>query len=83
MKNIPEELIAALSAPTIEYLQDIVQLHVCASPNDATSAINGGAVLLGISRVDNDEDWDGFRFLIGLPRNVKVTPHLSSFFHER
>ncbi|GEM_PF-6640152 len=65
---------------TIEALQDVERLHVCRHAPDAASAVREGAVLLGISRVDNDKDGDGFRYLIGLRRGTNITPHLSCFF---
>ena len=69
-----------LTEATIEALQDIERLHVCRYAPDAASAVGEGAVLLGISRVDNDKDGDGFRYLIGLRRGTNITPHLSCFF---
>jgi hypothetical protein len=65
---------------TIDALQDIERLHVCRYAPDTASAVREGAVLLGISRVDNDKDGDGFRYLIGLRRETNITPHLSCFF---
>jgi hypothetical protein len=64
----------------IEALQDIERLHVCRYAPDAASTESERAILLGISRVDNDKDGDGFRYLIGLRRGTKITPHLSCFF---
>jgi len=65
---------------TIEALKDIIQLNVCRHAPDAVSAAREGAVLLGISRVDNDGDGDGFRYLIGLRRGTSITPFLRNFF---
>ena len=80
MNTLPDEMLAALSAPTIEALSNIAFVHVCGSHGDASEAMDAGAVLLGVSRVDNDEEWEGFRFLLGLPRHVKATPYLQNFF---
>lgn len=65
---------------TIEALKDIIQLNVCRHAPDAASATREGAVLLGISRVDNDGDGDGFRYLIGLRRGTSMSPFLRNFF---
>lgn len=76
----PKEMLAAVTDSTIEALNNIQRLHVCRHAEDVTGAISAGAVLLAISRVDNDEDGDGFRYLIGLPRGTQVTPYLNNFF---
>ena len=68
---------------TVEALKDISHLHVCRHAQDATSAIQNGAVLLGISTVDNDSEDDGgegFRYLIGLRRGTSISPFLKNFF---
>jgi hypothetical protein len=79
-KTPPKELVSAITESTIEALSDIEHLHVCSHAPDAASAVRAGAVLLGIARADNDEAGDGFRYLIGLRRGTKITPHLSCFF---
>lgn len=75
-----EETINMINQDAIDALSGIVKLHVCKYASDASSASNEGATLLGISKVDNDTDGDGFRYLIGLREGVKITPHLSCFF---
>ena len=82
-KTPPKELLSAITEQTIAVLGDIEDLHVCSHAPDASSAKRDGAVLLSISRVDNDKAGDGFRYLIGLRRGTKVTPHLSCFFRSR
>lgn len=79
-KEIPKEMLEALSSSTIEALSNIAFVHVCGSHGDASEVMSAGAVLLGVARVDNDEDWNGFRFLLGLPKDVKPTPYLQVFF---
>lgn len=79
-KATPNEILEVLSASTIEALSNIACVHVCGSHGDASQAMDSGAVLLGVARVDNDEEWGGFRFLLGLPKNVKPTPYLQRFF---
>ena len=64
----------------IKAFQEIEKLQVCRYAQDAAGAVREGAVLLGISRADNDTDGDGFRYLIGLRRGTTMTPHLSCFF---
>lgn len=71
-----------ITPATIDALRDINQLHVCKHAGDAASAIRSGAILLGISSVKNDNDGDGFRYLIGLKRHTKWVAHLSCFFNE-
>jgi hypothetical protein len=55
-------------------------MHVIKHAEDAAAACRDGAVLLSIARVDNDEEAEGFRFLIGLERGVEMTPYLKNFF---
>ncbi len=81
-RSVPKELIQAISSDAIETLSDIEQLCVSEHVGDASTAIRAGAVLLGISRVDNDEDGSGFRILIGLRKGTRVTPYLGNFFKE-
>jgi hypothetical protein len=76
----PEAMLSAMTNATVEALRDIEKLYVSKFHEDATSAIGEGAVLLMISSVANDKDGDGFRYLIGLRRGAKVTPHLTCFF---
>jgi hypothetical protein len=80
--SLPTELIAALSSETIESLSDIAQLYVSKYSSDASTMIQNGCVLLAISRVDNDESGDGFRFLIGLPNGTEVSPYLRNYFQR-
>ena len=73
-------------APTdIPALQKIAKIAVAYYAEDASGALQDGAVLLGVARVDNDDPdsdsgGDGFRYLIGLPRGVASTGYLSNFF---
>ena len=70
-----------ISNRTVEALKDISHLHVGRHAQDATSAIQHGAVLLGISRVDSGEDsGDGFHYLNRLRRGTSVSPFLKNFF---
>lgn len=80
--KLAEDLAEALrlASTTIPDLQEIGKLAVISHGADASGAIDSGGVLLGISRVDNDDDGDGFRYLVGLRRNVQMTPYLSNFF---
>lgn len=78
--KVPKELLEAVSPSTIEFLSGMAGIATSASADDTSAAIREGAVLLAIARVDNDEDGYGFRYLIGLPRGVAVTPYLGSYF---
>lgn len=69
-----------ITETTLATLKELTQLHVCRFCNDAMSAVNSGAVLLAISTVNNDNDGDGFRYLIGLRKGTKTDPHLEQFF---
>jgi hypothetical protein len=80
MPNPAKALLSAVTEATIEALRDIDRLVVIKDGPDAAAAVRDGAVLLGIARVDNDEDGDGFRYLVGLRKVVKVTPYLRNFF---
>lgn len=80
MKNIQDELLKSVTQSTIESLAKIERIHVCRYADDASSAVHEGAVLLAISSIDNDDDGDGFRYLIGLRHGTNITPHLSNFF---
>lgn len=73
-------MIDAVTDTTIEALADFTQFYVSSNCNDAGSAVREGATLLRISTVDNDKDGDGFRYLIGLKRGTRITPHLTCFF---
>lgn len=80
--KLNEELADALrqAQTTIPALQNIAKLAVIHDAPDASGVIRSGAVLLGISRVDNDGDGDGFRYLLGLPYGIEVSHYLSGFF---
>lgn len=79
-KTSKPALSSLVTEADIKAVQEIEKLHVCRYAPDAASAIGEGAVLLGISRADNDKDGDGFRYLISLRRGTTITPHLSCFF---
>ena len=84
-KTAPNEGIAEAlrdARTTVSALRDIEQVYVCRFSEDASSAMRAGAVLLGVARVDNDEEGDGFRCLIGLPKGTRVSRYLSNYFHE-
>ena len=80
--KLKAELAAALrdAQTTIPALQQIRKLAVIHDAPDASAALSEGCVLLGVSRVDDDEDADGFRYLVGLPSGVEITGYLSNFF---
>ena len=59
-----------------------MQLAVLEDASDASGALGDGCVLLAIASIDNDNDGDGFRYLLGLPRGTDVTGYLSNFFEE-
>ena len=83
MKKDPSnELLGLITESTIATLREIDRLHICHYAQDAVSAVREGAVLLAISRADNDSDGDGFRYLIGLRVGTEATPHLSYFFQD-
>lgn len=82
-KALPKELISAVSDCTVEALRDIEQLYVARHCEDAMSARSEGAVFLAVASVKDDEDGDGFRYLIGLRRGTKVTEHLTMYFKRR
>lgn len=79
----PELADALREAQTmVAALREIAQIRLFPHAEDASAAIASGAVLLGITRVDNDRDGEGFRYLLGLPRGVPVTPFLAEFFKK-
>ena len=79
-----EEIAAAIRHATtsIEALRDIAQVAVYSFAPDASSAIRNGCVLLAITPASKNANSDGFHYLIGLPRDVSVNPHLSLKFQE-
>jgi len=81
-KETPKALLNAAPDSTIESLKDIERLHVFRNRDDTMSAIKQGAVLLGISRMDNDDNGDGFRYLIGLRRGIKLNRYLEHIISE-
>jgi hypothetical protein len=84
MKKINDKLAAALASAKrdIPSLERIMQLAVLEDASDASGALGDGCVLLAIASIDNDNDGDGFRYLLGLPRGTDVTGYLSNFFEE-
>lgn len=76
------QLAAALkdAQTSLPALEKIRKLAVIQDAPDASAALSEGCVLLGVSRVDDDEDGDGFRYLVGLPHGVEITGYLSNFF---
>lgn len=79
-KTPSKEMLGCITEPTLEALRDIDCLYVSRFATDTSAAIGAGAVLLAIV-VDHAKDkGDGFRYLIGLPRDVKITPYLSNYF---
>lgn len=80
--KLESQLAAALkdAQTNIPALQKIRKLAVIHDAEDASPTLREGCVLLGISRVDNDDDGDGFRYLVGLPHGVTVSGYLSNFF---
>ena len=87
-KSKPEaQLVAALkdAQTTVPGLQNIRKLAVLHDAPDATAAMAAmaeGCVLLGISCVADDEDGEGFRYLLGLPHGVRTSGYLSNFFGQ-
>ena len=74
-KKTPNKAVSKLlTEATIEALQDIERLHVCRYAPDAVSAVGAGAVLMGISRVDNDKDGDGSATATTAPTTFGPTP---------
>jgi hypothetical protein len=63
--KLEASLAAALkdAQTTVSALQKIRKLAVIHDAPDAMGALSEGCVLLGVSRVDNDQDGDGFRYL--------------------
>jgi hypothetical protein len=80
--KLEASLAAALqdAQTTVPALQKIRKLAVIHDAPDATAALSEGCLLLGVSRVDDDDDGDGFRYLVGLPAGVNITRYLSNFF---
>ena len=79
-KKLRDPVLTAPAESPIEALRNIAKLCVCRSGADASGALSGGAILLAISRVDNDKNGDGFRYLLGLPQGVEITPLLGNLF---
>ena len=73
---IPKELIDSISPGTLDALSYIGSVAVFTVADEAKSALRSGAVLLSVARFDNDRDGDGFRCLVGWPRDVPVPEHL-------
>lgn len=80
VKSIPPEILESLSASTLDRLQNIRAVYITYSHGDASQIIEAGAVLLGVASVNDDPEESGFRFLLGLPNGVRVTPYLELMF---
>ena len=80
----PEEIAAAIrdATATVEALSDIAQVAVFRYATDASSALRNGCVLLSVAPANPEENGDGFIYLVGLPRGVKVNAHLSIKFQD-
>lgn len=61
-------------------LRDIGSICILWSWKDASQVIESGAVLLGFSTIKDDEEGEGFRFLLGLPTNIQANAYLQNFF---
>lgn len=79
-KTPQKELVSVMTDSTVEALRDIAQLHVGRFATDASQAMLSGCVLLAIAVDSTPNRGDGFLYLLGLPRGVKVTPYLSNYF---
>jgi hypothetical protein len=79
-KTLPNELVRVMAENTIEKLREIDCLYVSHFASDTSGAIREGAVLLSIAVDDSKDKGDGFKYLIGLPRHVKITPYLGNYF---
>jgi hypothetical protein len=80
--KLAAELAAALrdaetSLPTLQKIKKLAVIH---DAPDASAALGEGCILLGVARVNDDEEGDGFRYLVGLPQGTEVTGYLSNFF---
>lgn len=80
MTEMEFEKLNGLHQSDLELLSNISQVYTTWSADDTTGALRNGAVLLGITTMKNDEEGEGFRFCIGLPKGVEITPFLSNFF---
>lgn len=80
MTEVELEKLENLRQSDLEILSNISQVYTTWSADDTSGALRSGAVLLGISTMENDEEGEGFRFCIGLPKGVEVTPFLANFF---
>lgn len=80
MHKAPKKMLECITKETLEQLRGIDCLYVSHFACDASQALRAGAVLLAVA-VDHSKDkGDGFRYLIGLPKSVKITEYLSHFF---
>lgn len=84
-KQTPEARLAAAlkdAQTNVPALQNIKKLAVILHAEDTTAAMKEGCLLLGISPVKDDDDGDGFRYLVGLPKGVRTSGYLSNFFGQ-
>ena len=80
--KLEQQLVAALkdAKTTVPALQKIRSIAVIQDAPDAKTAMAEGCLLLAVASVNDDEDGDGFRYLMGLPHGVAVSGYLSNFF---
>lgn len=83
-KKLAEDIATALqtASATVESLRDIAQVGVLRYSCDARGAMQSGAVLLCVTPAPKDDHGDGFLYLLGLPRDVPLTPYLSNTFPQ-
>jgi len=72
LKNLNKSLIQGTRYP----LENLIAVCELTSTGEVNSALERGAVLLGVGQVEGD-DTTPFRFALGLPKEVHATCHVS------
>lgn len=81
MKNSTNQLSEFKQTPSVEILSTISQVAITSCPEETSSIINEGAILLAVTKNAEDDMTDfPFKFLLGLPNGINKTPYLSNFF---
>jgi hypothetical protein len=82
MTSIELEKLENLQENNLGLLCNIAHVYTTYCEYKTSSALRSGAILLGVSTIDNDDAGDGFRFCIGFPKELNVNKILTSINRE-
>ena len=69
-----------ITPQSLELLRGIGAVYTAVAACDVSAAMKAGAILLGVSSVDEDVEGDGFRYLVGWPSSRAVPDAFREWF---